>query len=637
MAVPLLCSPDVPSPRLAIAQVTPFPLDEPHEAGAFAAGLSDELAARGHRVLLVAPSGSPGEVREGRKLARAGGEALLAGAVGAPRIIAVGEAVRPLPGRSRATLPLDVTRTLTDFFERTPLDICHVHEPFGPSIASAALRASRTLNVGTFHAPAEPLVATQVARRVVELVFGRLDARTASYATTAAIMQRHFPATYELIAPAAPAVPRAERPAGAPVRIAFVEREERQALRLLLRALRHVEATEPWELVVLSARGPSSTPLRAELRDRVRYVAPGDHEEDELFSGADIVVAASSGLEPQPALIARAGAAGAVPLAARLAIYDEVIGERGLMFEPGDPVTLAAQLTRLIDDRDLRSRLSAASAPRAWADVADEVEELYARILARRKTDTTPPALRKRLAARPLIDVDLHMHTDHSHDCATPVEVLLATAAERGLGAIAVTDHNEVSGALDAERKAAQFGVKIIVAEEVKTASQGEVIGLFIREKIPRGLTLEETVADIKRQGGLVYVPHPFDRMHAVPDYEHLLGIIDDIDLIEVFNPRVAIGSFNEEAARFAEKYRIPAGVGSDSHVAQGLGTARVRMRDFDGPEEFLASIRDAELITSSGTLVYVQALKFLQTTATPARARKAVRERRVRRASRKA
>ena len=81
-----------------------------------------------------------------------------------------------------------------------------------------------------------------------------------------------------------------------------------------------------------------------------------------------------------------------------------------------------------------------------------------------------------------------------------------------------------------------------------------------------------------------MYVPHPFDRMHSVPDYEHLLKILDDVDAIEVFNPRVAIGAFNEEAARFAAKYRIVAGAGSDSHVAQGLGSVRIRMRDFDGP-----------------------------------------------------
>jgi predicted metal-dependent phosphoesterase TrpH len=225
------------------------------------------------------------------------------------------------------------------------------------------------------------------------------------------------------------------------------------------------------------------------------------------------------------------------------------------------------------------------------------------------------------------------MHTDHSPDCATPVEVLLATAAAQGLGAIAVTDHNEISGALEAREKAAEFGVKVIVGEEVKTAAQGEVIGLFIEEKIPRGMTLAETIAAIKAQGGLVYVPHPFDRMHAVPDYEHLLDALDDLDALEVFNPRIAIPSFNDEAVRFAAKYRIVAGAGSDSHVAQGLGSVRIKMRDFDGPEEFLESLRAADIVRTPSSLLYVQALKFLQTKATPAGARRAARERRVRRA----
>ena len=265
-------------------------------------------------------------------------------------------------------------------------------------------------------------------------------------------------------------------------------------------------------------------------------------------------------------------------------------------------------------------------------DAAGELEEVYRSLAARRHATNGDPALKRRLAKRPLIDVDLHMHTDHSHDCATPVEVLLATAQTQGLGAIAVTDHNEISGALEARAQAQDVGVKVIVGEEVKTASQGEVIGLFIEEKIPRGLTLEETVAEIKRQGGLVYVPHPFDRMHSVPDYEHLGKIVDDVDAIEVFNPRVAIGAFNEEAARFAAKYRIVAGAGSDSHVAQGLGSVRIRMRDFDGPEEFMQSLRDADILTRPSSLLYVQALKFLQTRATPPSARRASRARRVKR-----
>jgi hypothetical protein len=200
------------------------------------------------------------------------------------------------------------------------------------------------------------------------------------------------------------------------------------------------------------------------------------------------------------------------------------------------------------------------------------------------------------------------------------------------LGAIAITDHNEISGALDARAKA--DGIKVIVAEEVKTAREGEVIGLFIEEKIERGMTLRETIAEIKRQGGLVYVPHPFDRLHSVPDYEHLLGVLDEVDAIEVFNPRVAISEFNDEAVRFAAKYRLPAGAGSDAHVPQGLGSVRIRMRDFDGPEEFLQSLRDADIVRNPASLLYVQALKFLQTKALPGPARRASRDRRVRRAT---
>jgi predicted metal-dependent phosphoesterase TrpH len=273
------------------------------------------------------------------------------------------------------------------------------------------------------------------------------------------------------------------------------------------------------------------------------------------------------------------------------------------------------------------------------AEAVDELEAIYRELADRRHSPHGDPTMRERLAKRELIDVDLHMHTDHSGDCATPVEVLLATAREQGLGAIAVTDHNEISGALEARAQAAELGpthpLKVIVAEEIKTASQGEVIGLFIEEKIPRGLSLQETVAEIKRQGGLVYVPHPFDRMHSVPDYEHLLTILDDVDAIEVFNPRVAIGAFNEEAVRFAAKYRIVAGAGSDSHVAQGLGSVRIRMRDFDGPGEFLQSLRDADITTRPSSLLYVQALKFLQTRATPPAAQRASKARRIKRVKR--
>jgi hypothetical protein len=340
-------------------------------------------------------------------------------------------------------------------------------------------------------------------------------------------------------------------------------------------------------------------------------------------------------------VLVRALGAGAVPLAARVPVYEEVLrdGDLGLLFQVGDVDVLSEQLERAVRDHDLRAGLAAAGAKArtelSWSRVADQVETIYGRLAALRHDPDPRPDVRARMASRKLIEVDLHMHTDHSNDCATPVDVLLATARDVGLGAIAVTDHNEISGAHDARAKAAEYGVKVIVGEEVKTADQGEVIGLFIEEKIPRGMTLEETIAEIRRQGGIVYVPHPFDRMHSVPDYEHMLTVVSDIDAIEVFNPRIAIPAFNEEAVRFAGKYRIVGGAGSDSHVAQGLGSVRIRMRDFDGPEEFLESLRDANIAAKPSSLRYaqVQALKFLQTKATPPAARRATRRRKVARA----
>ena len=640
----------VPVERLAIAHVTPYPSGgTAQDVTTYVERVTAKLARRGHRVVIITTSRSSEAVRETRQALRAAADdpgSLLPGPGAPPRVLAVGDALPDLPGPGRRVpaVPVDISRTIEDLLTILPLDVCHVHEPFAPSTSSAALRHSRALNVGTFHTPTERLLSTQVARKVVQLVLGRLDARTASYAATRELMQRHFPADYRVLLPGAdPADPRMAAGPGDPVRILFIDDEERAALRLFLRALRRLGCETLWEATIVSARGPSSsTPLRADLQARVRYATPDELPESAALARGDVLVAASDGARPAPGLVLRALNAGAVPVASRVAVYEELLdaGEHGLLFEPRDGETLAAQLARLIDEPALRTRLAEQATPLrerlTWERVTDELEEVYARLIARRHPLEGNPQIELRLRTRPRIDVDLHMHTDHSSDCATPVEVLLATAREQGLGAIAVTDHNVITGALEAREKAARFGVKIIVAEEVKTADQGEVIGLFIEEHIPRGMTLAETVAEIKRQGGLVYVPHPFDRMHSVPDYEHLLAIIDEIDAIEVYNPRVAIGSFNEEAERFAAKYRILAGAGSDSHVAPGLGSVRVRMADFDGPQEFLEALRDAEITTKPSSLLYVQALKFLETKATPSSARAARRERRVRRATRK-
>jgi glycosyltransferase involved in cell wall biosynthesis len=603
-----------------IAQVTPWPWEKHHEVNRFVERLSDELCARGHRVVVVAPSDSRELVREGRSKVQAlrrDQDALFA-EPGCASVVAVGQSL-PFKRGGSVSLPIDVSRTLEDLLDRAELDFVHVHEPFAPSAASAALRHSHALNVGTFHSTTERFVSTQVARKVVELLFGRLDGRTASYAATRDLIERYFPGHYDVIHPGADLLHRPQQNEAPPL-IVFSAEEERGALRLFLRALRRLPVQLPWDATIW-LRNPATAPavnLPRRLRDRVTIAGPADGSEAQFLSRATIAVAASSGAAPTPQLVLRALAGGAVPVVSRLPQYEELMrdGEFGPLFEPRDVLTLAAQMERLLSEPGLvgeyADRIERAHPELGWSRVADDYEALYERIAARRHDSSGRAQLRKQLERRDFIHVDLHMHTDHSPDCATPVDTLLGTAKRVGLGAIAITDHNEISGALEARERA--DGIKVIVAEEVKTADQGEVIGLFIEEKIPRGMTLPETIAEIRRQGGLVYVPHPFDRMHAVPDYEHLLDVVEDIDAMEVFNPRVAFSAFNEEAARFASKYRIVAGAGSDSHVPQGLGSVKIRMRDFDGPDEFLASLRDADIVRKKQSLFYVQALKFIQT-----------------------
>jgi predicted metal-dependent phosphoesterase TrpH/glycosyltransferase involved in cell wall biosynthesis len=621
--------------RLTIAQVTPHPWGGRHEINEFVERTTVELMARGHRVVVASPSGPWGGGRVARRLidaARERPDALFdggwrgerAGGDGGAPVLPVGPGL-PMPRGPRpraAPVPLDLSRALEALLGGVDFDVVHVHDPFAPSASSVALRHSRSLNVGSFHEPSERVLSTQVARPLVEIFFGRLDARTASCRQTEDLMGRYFPGTYELLEPGVRALEGSwpERRRGqdeGAFRIAFCQEEERGALRLFMRALRRLPETLDWEASIWLPDG-GDVRMSRRLRERVQVVGPRTVTPDELIAAADAVCVASGGPRVAPGLIRTALGSGTIPIASHLPLYEELTrdGEAGLLFPPGDAITLAGQLERLITHDALVARLrkAAAGAARDWAAATDQLEDIYGRLAARRHDPAGNAAARQRISRRRHIHVDLHMHTDHSPDCATPVRTLLETARERGLGAIAITDHNEISGALEAREIADEVGIKVIVAEEVKTAEQGEVIGLFVEERIDRGMTMAETIAEIRRQGGLVYVPHPFDRLHSVPDYEHLLGIVEEIDILEVFNPRVALTAFNEEAERFAAKYRIVPGAGSDSHVAQGLGSVMIRVHDFDGPEEFLEAMRAADIVRKHRNLVYVQALKWIQT-----------------------
>ena len=567
---------------LRVALVTPFAWSQPHDVNEHVAGLARELRARGHEVTVLGSSNRARDLAAGRRA--------LARGLGDAEFVALGPAV-PISRRSRIGVPVGIRANLAVALARGGFDIVHGFEPGLPSLSYLALRDASALTVATFFSPERLSYPPARARR--ERLLGRLDALLATSAPTAEAAAERFPGRYELVAAGvdlelfAPATKRK-----------LVVLEWRQAERPLLRALaRELGAQPDWELVLLRTRPLGSRPpVPRVLRGRMRVrTALDGAARAEILREAVVFVPAVDGVARVELEARAAGAAVASP--------------------PGrvlQPELAAAEAARLVEDEDFRARRAeeglAQAQAQTFAALADEVVAVYTDITSRRRA----PAPRAPRDDRDRIIVDLHMHTTWSHDCSIEVDDLIEHAEAEGLGAIAVTDHNALGGALEAVERAGGRNLVVIPGEEVKTDGQGEVIGLFLTEEIPRGLPFAETVEAIRTQGGLVYLPHPFDRLHAIPDPATLHRHLAEIDVFEVYNARLLFEAYNVEAERFAKKYNLTAGAGSDAHVLQGVGTGAVRMRRFEGPEEFLVSLRDAEVLRRPKSLAYLQGLKWV-------------------------
>jgi predicted metal-dependent phosphoesterase TrpH len=196
------------------------------------------------------------------------------------------------------------------------------------------------------------------------------------------------------------------------------------------------------------------------------------------------------------------------------------------------------------------------------------------------------------------VRVDLHLHSRYSHDSSTSLDALMARARECGLDRIALTDHNTVEGALKLATMAPELA---IVGEEAKTR-EGEVIGLFIKHRVPPYLRPEEAMDLIHEMGGLVYVPHPLDRNRAHYSGPRLVELAPRIDIIEVYNPW-AEAPANKAAADLAAELGKVTASGSDSHGVIEMGRSWMEMEEFDGPDDFLDKLAHAKhvITTASG------------------------------------
>jgi hypothetical protein len=190
------------------------------------------------------------------------------------------------------------------------------------------------------------------------------------------------------------------------------------------------------------------------------------------------------------------------------------------------------------------------------------------------------------------VRVDCHLHTVASGDSVLTLEELADRARQAGLDAVCVTDHNVTHAAVAAAER--DLGVRIIVGEEIRTRD-GDVIGLFLTERIPYVLPLAEVIGQIRGQDGLVYVPHPFDPVRSsLGTVLPALCAEGAVDVIEVFNAKIEDQSLNARALSLARAFGLPGGAGSDAHDAPGVGAAYLDMPDFDGPASFLAALADA-------------------------------------------
>jgi predicted metal-dependent phosphoesterase TrpH/glycosyltransferase involved in cell wall biosynthesis len=566
-----------------VALVTPFAWSQPHDVNEHVDALAGELRHRGHAVSVLAPSNRARDLARGRR-------ALASDDLSLADFVALGPAV-PISRRSRMGVPVGVRATLSLALARGQFDVVHGFEPGLPSLSYLALRDASALTAATFFSADRLGYPPGRAQR--ERLLGRIDALLATSESVMEAAAVRFPGRYELVPNGVD--PELFAPAE---KRQIVVLEWRQTERPLLRALVRELAEQPaWELVLLRTRTPASRPaVSPRLRGRMRVrTARTGAARAELLRSAAIFIPAEEGL---PRLVAEAQTAGVAIVAPPS--------------RAAQPELAAAETARMIEDEAFRARRAreslAAAQSQTVAALADHVEAVYERLASRRRSATSRPPLED----RDWIAADLHLHTSWSHDCSIDVDDLLEHAEAQGLGAIAVTDHNVLGGALEAVERARGRRLVVIPGEEVKTADQGEVIGLFLREEIPRGMSFGETVAAIRAQGGLVYLPHPFDRMHAIPKPATLHRHLPEIDVFEVYNARLLFEAYNDEALRFARKYNLTPGAGSDAHVLAGVGTGAMRMRRFSGPEEFLVSLHDAEVLRRPKSLVYLQGLKWV-------------------------
>lgn len=200
-----------------------------------------------------------------------------------------------------------------------------------------------------------------------------------------------------------------------------------------------------------------------------------------------------------------------------------------------------------------------------------------------------------------MMKVAFHVHTWRSHDSNARPEAIIEYCLKHGIHAVVITDHNRFAGAQEVE-EASQGRVLVVKGEEIRT-TDGEVMGLFMSKEIPAGLSLRETVSQVKEQGALLCVPHPGEslRREALAK-EKVLSIIDQVDIMEAYNSRTLRSKDNAWALSIAHQYNKPVLAGSDAHFISDIARCLNYLQDFSTPQEFLKAVADSQFSQATKT-----------------------------------
>ncbi|WP_217923261.1 glycosyltransferase [Miltoncostaea oceani] len=563
---------------LRIALVCPHALPPRDDVAHHVAAEAAALAARGHRVTLLAPATRRERIAAGRARLTAAGagdhDALLA-APGEVLEVAVGRALPAGAGR-RLGEPFDLAGALETALAQPVFDVVHLHEPLAPSPALAALRHVPGVAAVTFHR-AEPLVGVAFLRPLVDRALARAHLRIATTAGGRRALSQMLPGDYAVIAPgASPAAPVAPPP-GAPGLVIAARGRDRVAARFGLSVLRGLDPAAVGPVTLI---GPADAPWRTRaavpkaLRDHVTVVPdPGPAARAAILAAAGIVVVAAPDEADGPVL-REALAAGRAVIAPRCHATDELVahGRDGLVLPPFRREDWAAAVTGLAGDAPRRAvlgRAAARAAARTWGDAAAELEAAYRAALAARS--------RPAGAGRVVADLRVRPGRDLSP------ERLVAACVERGVDVVGVAAPEGVALAA-AVAALAPAGLTVVPGQEIAT-SAGVLVGLYLSHDVPPGLSPESAAAAVRDQGGLVLLPRA--GAEDVPPAEVLRRIQGEIDCHE-------LGEDDDEGT--LRRLGVLVVAASGARRPEDVGAAVTELRRFEGPSDLLDALTDARI-----------------------------------------